>query len=549
MNLYQSYILPIILFCLSFCWVSGFAQQKDGQTPSHFNVSVESNIGVYVKDSELKIPEQDRKFRTNTFVNLGYGVGNFRMGAQFDVFEPALLGFPSELKGSRLMQGFASYLSPKVEATLGSFYEQFGSGLLLRTYEDRALGINTALMGVSLRLRPFDWLSIKTFAGLPRKHMRYVHSRVYGLDAEVSLSHLLPDDVVNTLSVGGAWILRDDHSKLEYEHLKPPRSVNGFSGRGQLSKGVLTLSGEYTYKGNNMIHDGTNLAPKGQALLFNAGLDFEGLGITSQFRSIENMSLGIDDLTDTESVFLNYIPSLTKLQKYALLSLYPHSASKSLGGGEIGGQVDVFGSIPLNSNDRYPLSFNLNASYFKKLVAKDTPGQYKFLDMSGELSFAEVGLELEKKWNKALKTVMVMDWQQSMEFSRLGHGKMKMNTGVLVTDILYKITRKNSLRMELQHAWSDSKDDQRWIMGLLEWGLSPYWVFYVSDMYNYESAGKKIHYFSAGANFTWKSLRVGASFGRNREGLQCSGGVCRYVPEYTGFMINISSTNLLDIIF
>lgn len=549
MNLYQSYILPIALGCLSFCSIDGFAQQKGGQDRGRFNVSLESNVGIYVKDSELKTPEPDKKFRTNTFINLGYGIGSFYMGAQFDVFEPVLLGFPSEFKGSKLMQGFASYLSPKVEATLGSFYEQFGSGLLLRSYEDRALGINSALMGVSLRLRPFDWLAVKTLAGLPRKYMRYVDSRVYGTDAEISLGRFLPENTVNTLTIGGSWILRDDHSALEYEHLTPPRVVNGFSGRGLLSKGALTLGGEYVYKGRNMMHDGTNLAPKGHALLLNAGLSFEGFGMTTQFRTVENMSFGIDDLTDTESVFLNYIPSLTKLQKYALLSLYPHSATKNLAGGETGGQIDVFGNIPLGDNDRYPLSFDFNASYFSKLVATDVPGEYKFWDMSGELSFAEIGLELEKKWSKALKTIMVMDWQKSMEFSRFGHGKMEMNTGVLVADVLYKITRKNSLRMELQHAWSDSKDDQRWIMGLLEWGVSPYWVFYVSDMYNYESAGKSVHYFSAGANFTWKSLRIGASFGRNREGLQCSGGVCRYVPEYTGFMINISSVNLLDIIF
>lgn len=550
MSLRKTYTLTtVLLSCLSFCCASAFAQQKVDKDWGNLNVSVESNMGVYVKDSKLRTPTPNKNFRTNTFVNLGYNIGNFRMGAQYDIFEPALLGFPTEFKGSKLMQGFASYISPKIEATLGSFYEQFGSGLLFRTYEDRALGINTALMGASLRFRPFDWLTVKTLAGLPRKYMRYVDSRVYGADAELFLGQLLPENSVNTLSVGGSWILRDDHSKLEYDHLTAPRVVRGFSGRGQLTKGAFTLGGEYTYKGSNLIHDGSSLSPKGQALLLNAGLDFDGFGISAQFRTIENISFGIDDLTDTESVFLNYVPSLTKLQKYALLSLYPHSSLKNLIGGETGGQIDLFGRIPLSPEDRYPLSFNLNASYFKKLVATDVPGEYRFWDISGDLAFAEVGLELEKKWNKSLKTTVVMDWQKSSEFSRLGYGDMKMNTGILVADILYKITPKNSLRMELQHAWSDSKDDQRWVMGLLEWGLSPHWMFYVSDMYNYESAGTKVHYFSAGANFTWNSLRIGASFGRNREGLQCSGGVCRYVPEYTGFMINISSTNLLDIIF
>lgn len=541
---YLSVFCAGLLFC---CFTAGFAQQKRDKGRLH--LSVESNMGLYVKDPEVKTLTDDKKYRANTFVNLGYDIGSFRFGVQGDAYTPALLGYPAELKGVKVLHGFASYHSSKIEATLGAFYEQFGSGLLFRVYEDRALGINTAVLGASVRLRPFDWLSLKALAGAPRKYMRYADVSVYGADAEVLLSELLPEDAVSSLSIGGSWLLRDDRSTLEFDHLTPPRVVNGFSGRARLSKGVLTLGGEYTHKGRNMLHDGYGISPNGQALLLDAGVDFDAFGISAQYRTINNISFAIDDRTDVEALSLNYIPSLTKIQKYALLSLSPHSATKNVSGGETGGQIDVFGNLPLWKGDRYPLSFNLNASYFKKLVSAGERGEYKFWDLSGDLSFAEVGLEMEKRWNKRLKTTVVVDWQKSPQFSRLGHGEMKVNTTAIVTDVLYKISPKNSLRMELQHAWSDSKDDQAWIMGLLEWGFSPHWMFYVSDMYNYESTGKNIHYYSVGANFTWNSLRVGCSFGRNREGLQCSGGVCRYVPEYTGFMINISSTNLLDIIF
>ena len=92
---------------------------------------------------------------------------------------------------------------------------------------------------------------------------------------------------------------------------------------------------------------------------------------------------------------------------------------------------------------------------------------------------------------------------------------MRMDSEVLVADLLYKITPKTSLRMELQHVWSDSKDNQRWAMGLLELGLAPAWMVYVSDMCNYESYGDSLHYYRVGGSYSWGCLRsIMAGIGR-----------------------------------
>ena len=117
---------------------------------------------------------------------------------------------------------------------------------------------------------------------------------------------------------------------------------------------------------------------------------------------------------------------------------------------------------------------------------------------------------------------------------------MRMDSEGLVADLLYKITPKTSLRMELQHVWSDSKDNQRWAMGLLELGLAPAWMVYVSDMCNYESYGDSLHYYRVGGSYSWRSLRASVDYGRNREGIQCAGGVCRYFPEHTGVTVMLS---------
>jgi hypothetical protein len=52
----------------------------------------------------------------------------------------------------------------------------------------------------------------------------------------------------------------------------------------------------------------------------------------------------------------------------------------------------------------------------------------------------------------------------------------------------------------------------------------------------------KIHYYNAGFSYTAGRTRVALSYGRNRAGMICSGGVCRYTPAYTGFNLLLSAT-------
>ncbi len=522
----------ILLFPLLVGCACAFAQtQPIKRDLGRLRANIDANVGVYTKDPVLSA-DQSQRFGTNTFLSLGYDIGKFRFGAQYDIFEPPMIGYPEEFKGNKIMQAFASFHSDRFEATLGSFYEQFGSGLLFRSFEDRALGINTVMLGASVRVRPWDWITVKAMAGLPRKFMTYANARVYGADGDLYLDKLLNADSDWSIVAGGGWLLRDDHSKLA-EEKKAPQAVRGYTSRLRMAKGALALGAEYTMKSRNYMR--SIPSAEGQALLLNGSLDFSGFGVSAEFRTIQNMEFAMDDIYgDGETPALNYIPSLTKLHKYALLSLYPHRVYE----GEIGGQVEVFGSIPTG---RYPLSFSMNASMYKGLVPDaGTPGQYKPFDLSGKLLFAETGIEVEKKWNRSWKTTLVADWQRKQEFSTLGYGMMTMNTATVVLDALYKISPKNSLRAELQHAWSDSKDHQGWVMGLLEWGLAPSWMFYVSDMYNYKTAGKSIHYYSVGGSYTWRMLRIAGAYGRYRAGYQCSGGVCRYIPEHTGFTLSLS---------
>jgi hypothetical protein len=92
----------------------------------------------------------------------------------------------------------------------------------------------------------------------------------------------------------------------------------------------------------------------------------------------------------------------------------------------------------------------------------------------------------------------------------------------------------------------------------IEYNFAPKFSFYVSDMWNcekmqdgmygnyyrsfttWEEDYYLLHYYQVGASFTHNSFRAQLSYGRNRAGYVCSGGVCRFQPAYTGLNLAIT---------
>ena len=57
-----------------------------------------------------------------------------------------------------------------MELTAGTFYEQFGSGFVLRTYEERSLGIDNSLLGGRVKANPLPGVFVKALAGKQRRY-------------------------------------------------------------------------------------------------------------------------------------------------------------------------------------------------------------------------------------------------------------------------------------------------------------------------------------------------------------------------------------------
>jgi hypothetical protein len=71
--------------------------------------------------------------------------------------------------------------------TAGSFYEQFGSGFILRAYEERSLGIDNHLFGGKVVYRPYKGIQLKALTGKQRRYWSRNDSWISGGDVELNI--------------------------------------------------------------------------------------------------------------------------------------------------------------------------------------------------------------------------------------------------------------------------------------------------------------------------------------------------------------------------
>ena len=81
-------------------------------------------------------------------------------------------------------------------------------------------------------------------------------------------------------------------------------------------------------------------------------------------------------------------------------------------------------------------------------------------------------------------------------------------------------------------------------MALLEYTYSPHFFATVYDQYNYGNpkAAQQIHYLTGQVGYIGGTTRVAVGYGRQRAGIVCVGGVCRFVPASNGATLSITSS-------
>lgn len=182
---------------------SSLAQDK-----GTFNGGFES-IGIwYLNDKGLGVRQPEDPIRSNNYLLLNYKIKGFSAGIQVESYEERhLLNYNPRYENTNLATWFVQYQNDKIQVTGGYFYEQFGSGLLYRSWEDRPLGVNNALRGGRIIYTPTDYITWKNIYGRQRSGFQISEGEVFGSDLEIGVSRLLK--MKNTdLSLGLTYVGR-----------------------------------------------------------------------------------------------------------------------------------------------------------------------------------------------------------------------------------------------------------------------------------------------------------------------------------------------------
>lgn len=496
--------------------------------------SFETNNHLYVNDAVNEFQADDDRIGSNNYLKVDYYKGNLSAGLQLESYLPAQIGFPEELSRYALSNMYVNWKDDAFQVTAGTFYDQFGSGLLFRSWEDRLLGLNNAVMGARFAYNWDDKVAFKAIWGMPRLGMEFTDTQVRGADLSASLSNIIGlDDIL--LSVEGSVLNKYTKIGIEAEEAGGKPNSLGFSGRLNFDWNGFFAKGEYVDLGKKLVALETK---RGNAQLVELGYNGRGLGVTMTGRRLEWMGQNILTNSTSSANLISYVPAMSTQYTYMLTTLHPYNpqvgdaSTMAFNSGEIGGQVDAFYNFRRGTKigGKRGMKVHANFSTYYTLAQEGTA-------QAGNLLFRDFSFDVERQWTKEFKMVLLYSLQEYNP----GYGQYKTTwlSNIFVADLLYKWTSELSTRLELQYlkTYEDKKD---WMAALLEVNFAPHWSVWGSDMYNHGMTKK--HYYNVGVSYAKGRTRVALGYGRYKDGYICSGGVCRSIPQYTGANFTVTTS-------
>ncbi len=542
-----------ILAALAAMTVCGISQ---AQEQGYLTGSFETNDHFYFSDEKTGAITGDDRFGSNNYLKLDYYKGKFSAGIQMEGYLPSTVGYPTELSGVNLSNVYAMWRDEDFSITAGTFYDQFGSGLLFRSWEDRALGLNNAIMGARFTYNFKDIVAFKALWGLPRfgmgvftnntkqpQTLTNMDTQVRGADLSFVLSNMAGwNDAY--LAVEGSVLNRYEPISIDLIDEGGKPNTFGWSGRanfetnGFFAKAEWVGSGDKYYNNPDPSEGNWYLKKKGNAQLLELGYNGRGLGVTLTGRRLEWMDSKIIAGNTSTSNMMNYIPAMCTQYTYMLTTHHPYNAQTGniignfINSGEIGGQLDAFYNFRRGTaiGGKRGMKVHANFSTYYTIEQEGTCNP-------GNLLFRDFSFDVERQWTKEFKMVLLYSLQQYND--SYGARDEYMTQNIFVADLLYKWTSTFSTRLELQYLQT-KQDKKDWMAALLEVNFAPNWSIFASDMYNHGSS--KVHYYNAGVSYAKSRTRIALGYGRYKAGYICSGGVCRQIPAYTGANLSITTS-------
>ena len=541
-----------IIILTSFLFISSLIFAQETPTKGMLSGNFQFD-GTYYTDT-LSLNQKPEAYGLNSYANFNYTYGKFSAGMRYEMYTPPLMGYDAKYKGTGIPYKYLTYRNEELEFTVGNFYEQFGSGMVLRSYEEKTLGYDNAFEGVQIKYNPYAGIYLKGLVGQQRNFWEY-SGLVRGLDAEIVVNNLFKfgNTDLPYFSIGGSFVSK--YQDPTHSTLNLPGNVASGSGRASVVYKGFNISGEYAYKANDPSADNNFIYKDGQGILITATYSQKGFGVYLTAKRLDNMYYRSNRTANGTNYLINNPPAIAQEHTYSLSAMYPFATQAS---GEMGLQAQISYKIKKKSALGGKYGTKIAIAYSNVYDIKRNPinqhtaigkmgtkGYTSDVFALGDHWYTDFNVKLSKKFSKKFKGSFIQQYQEFNNHTfHVGDYLGTIYSSITVADMTYRINRKNAIRLEMQHLYSE-QDLGSWAMAMVEYTVSPSWFFVVWDQVNYGGPVKinsTEHFYNFSFGYTRKANRIQLSYGKQREGVVCAGGVCRYVPAFEGMMLSITST-------
>ena len=526
-----------------------------------FSGDLMMNLNFFQRDTAIKAsgnPLYDNYLSgSEGWLDLRYNIKGFTFFVRADAFNNSNLKNPTAASTDFGIGAWSISKDMKdLSITVGSIYDQIGSGILFRSYEDRGLLIDNALVGIELKYKLTNNIMLKGFTGQQKNNSSIelntaVHTPSYGpvikgFNAEGDFNagklHIVPgvgmlNRTLDANSYASVVATVKGQDSLHPVFL-PLYNMYAFTAYNTLTYKGFSWYVEGAYKTHEAISEYNVLVDKpGNVEYTSINYGKKGIALSLTGKRTQDFVMRTSPNEILTNGMLNWQPIVAVLRPERLMSRYT-PASQDIS--EMAGTANLV----LSPND--VTNFNLTYTHINTL---DNIELYREGYVEGNY--------------QGLKSWIFQAGAQYMEYNILLYQSNARNTSRPIVysitpfaEVTYRMTETKSIRAEV--SYMDTKQDYgSWVFVLLEYDMAPKWSIAASEMYNISinknsdnpnssdanfSTEKANNYYNIYVAYTKGPHRFSLAYVKQVDGINCSGGVCRYEPAFSGVKATITSS-------
>lgn len=500
-------LLFSIILIFSSLKLSGQSSEDNWyQLPEGFGFSNQMEYSFDIK-KKLEIFEN--------WTNLDYSKGIFAAGLRLEVFQPNDPD-PSINRGKVYFADIAykylsidlSNLNYGMKFTVGNFYELFGRGMILKSYEDRNIRVDNNLMGFKVNAFYEDFY-LTALSGSATNSQNIREDVIHGIDIFYSGLSFLKPGFSYAINIPQS----QNFSKTSLTSFRIEPSLWNFDFYFEFgAKQNQTIKKLYLSDNEKII---------GKGFYGSSSFYYGPVSISAEYKIYDNFSFTSSDQT----ISYNTPPALRKEYTYLLLNRHPSALNAN---NENGFQIEVNYSMDEQTNfqSNFGLTNSLNEnSYYQRINKLNVPSQ---------LQFKEFYFQANRIWNENFNSTFALGYNE--EASSL----TKNITPILENKFYFDDINTIKLIFEHQHT-TNTFTEEKYFSDVVsvEYLRSPSFnIILLTEMQTKESdSGKLIRKFWGFVQFGYKIFShtdLSLLIGSRQAGNICIGGVCRFEPEFKG---------------